>query len=118
MSIQATISGKGVRLDVVEKLIREALAAKYPEATIAVSKQTIPTSRPERFAAAVSDIENAKSELESLKDELQEWHDNLPENLQSGDKADQLDNAVNELDSMVSDLDNVVGTDVEFPGMF
>lgn len=62
------------------------------------------TSRPTRWANAVSTaqeafgaLQEALSELQDLRDEYEDWKENLPENLQQGELAEKLD-AVVDLD--------------------
>lgn len=111
-----TVSKKGLTEKAVDILCSGFTSAGMD---VIVRKQDkLPASRPERFSAAISEIENGKSEIECLRDELQEWHDNLPENLQSSPKADELDEAVQTLEDIVSNLDETIGNAVNFPGMY
>lgn len=116
--IRIEVSQKGARADTIEKLVRAAIATKFPEASIGVSRHEPPESRSDRFAEALSEISDAKSEIESLRDELQDWLDNLPENLQSGTKAEELESAISELEDCISNIETVEDASVEFPSMF
>ncbi len=118
MAIIITVNQKGARLDTVEKLVRELLKDKYPEASVSVVRKDPPESRSDRFNEAIGMVSDGKSEIEGLRDELQEWRDGLPENLQGGDKASELDEAISSLDDILSSLEEAEGADVEFPGMY
>ncbi len=54
-------------------------------------------SRPKRWAAAVSDAQDALSRLREVQEEYQEWLDNLPEGLDQSPVAEKLE-AVTELE--------------------
>ena len=54
-------------------------------------------SRPKRWAAAVSDAQDAIAHLREVQEEYQDWRDNLPENLDQSPVAEKLD-AVTELE--------------------
>jgi predicted nuclease with TOPRIM domain len=113
--------GKGLRKASVEKLVA-ALVEKFREdfkdgVAVSVKDSTPPSTRAERFQAAMSNVEDAKSDFEGLKDELQEWFDNLPEQFQSADKGQELEEAIGELEATIDDLENVTGHEVNFPSM-
>lgn len=116
--IQIAVSQKGARADTVQKLVEEAIKAKYPDAQVYVTRKEPAESRADRFAEAQSMVADAKSEAESLKEELEEWKGNLPENLQDGDKASELDDAASQLDEFINACEEAEGTSVDFPGMF
>jgi len=71
------------------------------------------TSRPARWAKAVSVALAALEELREMQGEYQEWRDNLPENLEGSALAEKLD-AVTELDldSAVDALEEAESTDI------
>ena len=48
-------------------------------------------SRPDRWAEAVSDAQDALARLTELVEEYQEWRDGLPENLEQSATAEKLD---------------------------
>lgn len=116
--IQITINKKGLRADAVENIVSAAVKAKWPDASVSVSRKEPPESRSDRFSEAQGMVCDAKSEAESLRDELQEWRDGLPENLQSGSKADELETAISELDEFISNCEQAEGNDVSFPAMY
>lgn len=77
-------------------------------------------SRPQRWAQAVSEAQQAISEataaverLKEVQEEYGEWKDNLPENLQQGALADKLEEVTNiDLEGALSSLeeaDSAVG---------
>ncbi len=114
---QITISGKNIRKDGVEALVKK-LKEKYGEkAHVAVEDASPPDSRADRFSAACSAVSDAKSDMEELRDELQEWKDNLPENLQDGSKAGELDDAISSLEDVISQCEDIEGAEVSFPAM-
>jgi len=111
------ITGKNIRRVSVDKFV-ESLKERFENSSIRVSDNTPPESRAERFAAALSQIEEAKTEIESLKEELENWKDNLPENLQDGDKAQELDETISELEEIISEAEELASKEVNFPAMF
>jgi len=117
-TILVTIRQKGARVEAVEKLIKDQIKEKYPQASITFEKHEPAESRSDRFSEAQSMIIDAKSEAESLRDELQEWLDNLPENLQSGSKADELQDAISNLEEFISHCEDAENDSVDFPGMY
>lgn len=78
------------------------------------------TSRPARWAAAVTKAQAAQAELESaleelrdLQSEYQEWRDNLPDNLQSSTLTEKLDAVCDlDLDVQLDVLDEAEGLDL------
>lgn len=118
-TIKVEISGKGLRLDSVKKLVEESIQKRLGDGvSVSISKHEPPESRADRLSEAGSLVEEAKGEVESLKDELQDWYDNLPENFQNGDKGQQLEEAIGNLEEIISNLENVDFDSVEFPGMY
>ena len=118
MAIVISVSQKGARADTIEKLVKDAIKAKFPEAEVTVTRKEPPESRADRFDEAQSMVSDAKSEAEELKEELESWKENLPEGLQDGDKASQLDDAISSLEEFIDACDNAENTSVEFPGMY
>lgn len=116
--IKIEINQKGIKTDGVRKVVTDALKAKYPKASVSVSRDHTGTSRADRLNEAESLVEDAQAIVEELKDELQDWLDGLPENLQSGSKADELNDAINELESILDSLQSVEMSSVSFPGMY
>lgn len=115
--IEITISQDGLQERSIEKIIREKVQDKFPDADISVRKVVFPTSRSDRWEEAVNQIGAAKDTAEQLRDELQEWLDNLPENLQQSNKADELQSAIDELEEAISELESAEGHSPEFPSM-
>lgn len=112
------ISGKGIRRDQIRKIV-DATKEKFGEVVqTSIQDNTPPESRADRFANAMSLVDDAKCEVEALRDELQEWYDNLPENFQQGDKGQQLEEAISNLDEVANNCDSVDTGNIEFPGMF
>ena len=88
-----------------------------------------PTSRPGRWAAAVSDAQSALSEIQSrlpslssaledlraVQEEYEEWKDNLPENLSQSALAEKLEEVCN-LEIGVDSVDDLENTLSELEG--
>lgn len=110
-----TVSGKNLRQTTVDKLVK---ALEDKDLSVTVTKIEHPTSRADRFAAALGTVEDGKLDLEELRDELQEWYDNLPENFQDGDKGQEIQEAIDALNDAIDNLENTIGADVNFPGMY
>lgn len=70
-------------------------------------------SRPKRWAAAVSDAQDALGRLKELQEEYQDWLDNLPEGLDQSPVAEKLE-AVTELEIEDAEamLDEASGIDL------
>lgn len=116
--IRIDVEQKGARVETLGKLVKTALAEKYPDARVSVSKIIPATSRAARFDEAVSNVTDGKSEAEGLRDELQDWFDNLPENFQSGDKGSEIEEAISSLDEFIEACDTAENASVDFPGMY
>lgn len=113
-----TITGKGVREATVKRLAGKIQTELGEGVSVSVSKITVPQSRAERFADALSKTQDAKEEFESLRDELQDWFDNLPEQFQSGDKGSELEEAIQQLEEAISHAEDLDCCDVSFPSMY
>lgn len=111
------IHSNNLRKASVEKLVKH-LNDELKESMITITDIKLPSSRSERFSAAMALVEEGKSEFECLRDELQDWYDNLPEQFQSGDKGEQLETAVSSLEDAISSCEDACGAEVEFPGMY
>ncbi len=114
------VSGKGIRRDTVDKIVK-AITDKFggeEKVSVAVTDATPPESRADRFSEAQGDIGEAKGEIESLRDELQERLDNMPENLQQGSKAGEIQEAIDNLETVIQNLEDAESCDVSFPGMY
>lgn len=117
MRVLITVSQKGARFDTIDKLVKDALSKKFPDADISVQRKETPESRSERWAEAQSLVADAKAEAEDLRDEMQNWYGSLPENLQNGSKADEIQTAIDALEDIISSLENAE-TEVDFPAMY
>ena len=89
------------KLDAIRKLVTEQPMAKLYGPLIAVLDAPQPKpkarSRPDRWAEACGDAQDALERLTDIQGEFQEWRDNLPENLESSALAEKLDGVI-ELD--------------------
>ena len=116
--VVVSVNGKGIRSDLVKKLVEDSLKEKYPDASVSVHRKEPAESRDARFSEAQDYVSLAKSTAELLKEELENWLESLPENLQNGSKADELNDAICSLEDFISGLEQAEGVDVSFPGMF
>lgn len=115
--VTITVTQKGLRVDQIEKLFRDTLKEKFPDAAVSIGRYDKPESRADRFADAKEKIGQGRAMIEELQEELQNWRDGLPENMQDGEKANQLDEAIQNLESCRDSAEEAENAEVEFPSM-
>lgn len=82
-------------------------------------------SRPQRWARAIEDAQNALADakdaieaLSEVREEYEEWQSSLPENLQQGTLAEKLDEVVGlDTDTMTSSIEEVESSLDDASGM-
>jgi hypothetical protein len=64
--IQVNVQQHKAKVNVIKKLVTDAIKAKYPEAEVSVVRVKPATSRADRFSEAQSEVSGAKSTAEEL----------------------------------------------------